>query len=201
MGVASYRSILLCLMLCLIARPSRFFFRFAVLFSFSGRACSGSPARPAIWPGPWPGPALARPLAPSPPCAPPSPLYLIFFPRSIFPLPLFHLLCPRCDPVDSYRRSSDPEMSSPFPSPLRSSPSFLSPCACGPRPGPSARPCPPVPAARLPGAARWRDPCGHAVRPPRARSPVWPRRAPDAGSTFTYARSPVPARAALAHDI
>jgi hypothetical protein len=135
MGAASCRSIFLCLMLCLIARPSRFGFRFTVLFSFSGRACSGSPARPAVWPGPWPDPARPWRVPPgaSPPPGPLSSLSHFLFPRSNLSLPLFHhsstslTLAIRCDPMDGCRRSSDPKVS--FPSPLLS-PSFPFPLSC-----------------------------------------------------------------------
>jgi hypothetical protein len=56
-------------------------------------------------------------------------LYLIFFSRAATSSPslppLFHLLCPRCDPVDGCRRSSDPKVSFPSPSSL---PPFPLPC-------------------------------------------------------------------------
>jgi hypothetical protein len=88
-------------------------------------------------------------------------LYLIFFSRAATSSPslppLFHLLCPRCDPVDGCRRSSDPKVSFPSPSSL---PPFPLPCPRAP----------------------WRG----------------PDLAPGARNAFTYARSPVPTRTALA---
>jgi hypothetical protein len=63
-----------CLMLCLIARLSRFRFLIRDLISISGRACSGFSVRLAVWPNPRSGPARGltqpgpgtRPLVPHP---------------------------------------------------------------------------------------------------------------------------------------
>jgi hypothetical protein len=150
-------------------------FRFSILdlFSISGRACSGSPAQPAVWPGPWPDPALVRaPWRLTPPMRPSS-LSHFPFPRNNFPLPLFHLLCRRYDPVDGCRRSSSPEVSSPFPTPLLSlslsprrrvwPPGRLPALALAPSPGatpprlavpPPRDPILAVPSARSRGAQR-----------------------------------------------
>jgi hypothetical protein len=117
-----------CLMLCLIARPSRFQFSIRNLISIRGRVCSGFPARPAVWPG-----LSVHPLAPHPSMHTPS-LSHFLFPHNNFPLPLFHLPGPRCDPVDGCRRSSDRKVS--FPSDL------LSPSFPFPFPLPCTRPTP-----------------------------------------------------------
>jgi hypothetical protein len=110
-----------------------------------------------------PGPVRgARPWRPHLPHAPPS-LYLIFFSRATTSSPslppLFHLLCPRCDPVDGCHRSSDPKVSFPSPSSLPPFP-YLSPTR-----GPSPR----LP-AHAPFPKRLRAPPEAA---PRARS-AWP---------------------------
>jgi hypothetical protein len=131
-------------------------------------------------------PDLARPwrapLVPLPPMRAPSPLPLSFlFPHSNFPLRLFHLPCPRCDPVDGCRRSSDPKVS--FPSPLLS-PSFPFPLpACGPSPWCLASaPSPRHPCAALPGAPLHVLPRGPCARPspaaPCAPFPVAPEALP-----------------------
>jgi hypothetical protein len=130
-----------------------------------------SPARP----GPW-----RTPLVPHlpPMCAPSLSLSHFLFPHNNFPLPLFHLLCPRCDPVDGCRRSSDPEVSSP----LLSSPSFP-PSPCGPLAGVA------VP-ARGPLAVP-----SHPPTRPRALPAQLARRGPNLAPGT---RSPVPTRVALA---
>jgi hypothetical protein len=115
----------------------------------------------------------------------PLPLSLVLFlcsnflslsPSSLLPP------CPWCDPMDGYRRSSDPKVS--FPSP------FLSPSF--PFPLPSARPSPLAPleacsrrslAARPRGAARrrgspWRSPRATAWPPGAAPPGGSPRRGP-----------------------
>jgi hypothetical protein len=140
--------------------PVSFWFPIHGLFLITGRVCSGFPARPAVWPGSWPDPTRPGPAPGAcpwrphfPPCAPP--LSLSFFPAQQLPSPslppLFHPLCPRCDPVDGCLRSSDPEVSSPS-LPLASA-SFLSPCT---RPQPAAPPC--AAPARGPGASPARSP-------------------------------------------
>jgi hypothetical protein len=167
-------------------------------------------ARPSsAWP--W----LAPPRA-SPPMRPLSSLTHFLFSHNNFPLPLFHLPCPMCDPVDGCRRSLDPEVSSPFSSPLLSL-LALSPCAWPPVPAPSARPCPapggaPYPLGARPvrplgawprSAARW-CPCPLCAAPstPQRRT-LPPRRAapfgPPGGAPCPGAR-PLsgPPRAALA---
>jgi hypothetical protein len=123
------------------------------------------------------------------------PLFIsqFLFLRSNFPLPLFHLPCPRCDPVDGCRRSSSPEVSFPFP---LLSPSFpFSLLARGP-------PCvrlldgPPVqPSWRLPMHGPPRQP--PCARPSPAALPTGsPRRPPTLGSPMAPAHGPVwlPAR-------
>jgi hypothetical protein len=157
------------------------------------------------------------PWRPHPPCAP-SPLSLshFLFRRSNFPLPLFHLPCPRCDPVDGCRQSSSPEVS--FPSPLLSSlplsPSLSLRVALPggslrtlSRRSPSAR-LSGGPYARPPTAPRPAPTCGPRGQPsgPRCAAPRRGRSVPDAvvrppdaalwrGSTHPHARSPVLARA------
>jgi hypothetical protein len=114
-------------------------------------------------------------------CVPP-PLPLSFsFPAQQLPssslLPLFHLPCPRCDPVNGYRRSSSPEESSPFPSPPHPSPLPL-PLSPSPRvaPWPAAAPrspprrcgpCPPCPARLSPSVAPWPATAPRPHDPPR----------------------------------
>jgi hypothetical protein len=168
MGDASCRSIFLLSDVVSDHASVSFWFSIRGLFSISGRACSGSLAWPVARPG------LA--LAPHPPCVPLSSLSHFLFPCSNFSLPLFHILCPRCDPVDGYHRSSSPKVSSPSPPISSPLPPFLPPLR--------AAPCDLWPAA-WPRAAsgRWRGPCV----PPRAP----PRRGPPG------ARSPIPACAAL----
>jgi hypothetical protein len=110
-----------------------------------------------------PGPGRV-PLAPPPPMrANPLPLYLILFPAQQPPPtplpPLFHLLCPRCDPVDGCRDRPSPKVSPHLPLSFPSSPfSSLS----WPRPGALAAPCR-APWPRL--AARPGRAPGHAPRP------------------------------------
>jgi hypothetical protein len=187
MVVASCRSIFLLSDVVFNRASVSFCFSIRVFLSISGRACSGFSARP----GPW------RPL----------PLPISFsFPAQQLPLPLFHLLCPRCDPVDGCRRSSDAKVS--FPSPLlylslpSSLPVRVAPLPLGARPRwcpcpsprrglvqPLAAPCPspraapsgPSPTVPLPPRAALVRPslCGPGAAPARS--------APNA-------RSPVPAR-------
>jgi hypothetical protein len=85
MGVASCRSTFLCLMSRV--RLVRFWFLVRDLIPFDGRACRGF--RSAKWLGPArPGPALRTPSAPPPPpCAPSSPLSLIWISRAATSLP------------------------------------------------------------------------------------------------------------------
>jgi hypothetical protein len=107
-------------------------------------------------PGPRSGPALAPPPSLFHFCFPCS-NFLSLSPTSLIPP------CPRCDPVDGYRRSSNPKVSFPSPSSLPPSPS-LSP-AHAPRGSLAARP---------PGGSPWRG----AARP-GANLAAWP---PDAAS-------------------
>jgi hypothetical protein len=139
MGVASCRSIFICLMLCLIARPSRFSFWFVIWFWLVVVRAVG------FRPGPAPG-------APTPHARPLS-LPLIFFSRAATSSPslppLFHLLFPRCDPVGGCRdlepRGELPPPSV-FPSPLPPPPFPARPC------WPLAVPLAASLAARAPGA-------------------------------------------------
>jgi hypothetical protein len=124
--------------------------------------------------GPRHDPSPVAPLAPPSPMRPSS-LFHFLFPRSNFPL--FHLPCPRCDPVDGCLRSSNPEVSTP--SPLLSL-LPLSPCArphawplgaalSGPprrRPYPlSAWPCPALPGGTV-------SPSVHGPVRPSRRCPL-----------------------------
>jgi hypothetical protein len=123
MGVASCRSISILSDVVFNHASVSFRFSIRVFLSISGRVCSGFSA------GLRPGLALgARPWCPHLPHVRPLPLSISFsFPAQQLPLPLFHLLCPRCDPVDGYRRSSSPKVSAPslhISSPL---PPFLPP--------------------------------------------------------------------------
>jgi hypothetical protein len=87
-------------------------------------------------PGPRSGPTRPGPWRPHLPHAPPLLSISFSFPAQQLPLPLFHLLCPRCDPVGGCRRSSDPKVSFLSPSSLPPSPSLSScvrhPCPCPP---------------------------------------------------------------------
>jgi hypothetical protein len=181
MGVASCRSIFLLSNVVFNRTSASFWFSIHDFLSIGGRACSGFPAR---------GPArpLARtPGAPPPPCTPTS-LYLIFFSRATTPSPflppLFHLLCPRCDPVDGYRRLLDPKVSSP--STLPPSPS-LSLGAWTPAPAPQCADPRPLPLRCVAPAV--------PLPPPLSAAPVRPlphRRA------ALVALGVAPSRAALA---
>jgi hypothetical protein len=128
------------------------------------------------WPAVQPDPTPGVPLAPSSPHAPLS-LSHFLFPCSNFPLPLFHLPCPRCDPVDGCRRSSSPEVSSA--SHLLSL-LPLSPARGLPARRPRARPpCPTPPGAQpLPGPQRVASLSGPPVRlpirPPACGPPARP---------------------------
>jgi hypothetical protein len=146
-----------------------------------------------------PGSALPRLVPPgaSPPMRPLSSLSHFLFPRNNFPLPLFHLPCPMCDPMDGCRRSSDPEVSSPFSSPLLSL-LPLSPCAWPSVPAPSAWPRPAPRRRRLP--PRRAAPSGPSAVPPvpsaRPRPPPGDARCPlDARTRSALpAALPAPAR-------
>jgi hypothetical protein len=107
-----------------------------------------------------------------------APLPISFlFPRSNFPLPLFHLPCPRCYPVDGCRRSLDPKVS--FPSPLLSPSSFPLPHACPPHPAHCTRP------SLAPPRASCRDPWAW----PLGRGPDVVRRGPQHGAARPPVRS------------
>jgi hypothetical protein len=174
MGVASCRSIFL-LSDVVFNRASvspRFEFSICNWIPISGRACSGFPSWPATLPSPaWP--LVACPWRPQHPHAP-TPSLSFCFPRSnSLSLSFTSLppLCPRCDPVDGYRRFLDPKVSSP-PPPLSLPPLSL----------PYARPCPPAAWLGLPGARpcpprrasmpslRALLPPGDAARPPQRAS-------------------------------
>jgi hypothetical protein len=162
-------------------------------------------------PSPRPDPAQPwrKPTGAPFPMHAPSPLPLIFlFLHNNFPLPLFHLLCPRCDPVDGCRRSSDPNMSflSPLLSPslpfsllVRAAPLPL-PLGGAPAPSPIRRLIRPLPAgawpSRLPVCRLVRPlPAGAWPSRPRAWPSARPRRGPCSSPGATpCARSPVPAR-------
>jgi hypothetical protein len=151
-------------------------FRFSIrgLILISGRACSGFSAWSAVRPGLRPD--LARPLAraPTSPHVRPS-LSLSHF---LFPCSNFLSLtstslppsCPRCDPVDGYRRLSDPKVS--FPSPLLA-PSFPFPLPC-------ARPSPPGGSPRRgplvwpPGGSPWHGPVRAPARAAHSRTRAVP---------------------------
>jgi hypothetical protein len=123
MGVASCRSIFI-LSDVVFNRASvspRFGFRFTIGFRSVVACVVGS--RPGL--------AQPGPSAPPSPCAPPPSLYLILFPTQQPPPtplpPLFHLLCPRCDPVDGCHDRRSPRwaptsLSLPLPSPFSSLP-------------------------------------------------------------------------------
>jgi hypothetical protein len=180
-------------------------FRFSIrnLIPICGRACSGFSARPAVRPDPtWP---LAPP---PPPCAPPLLSTSFSFPAQQLPLPLFHLLFPRCDLVGGCRRSSDPKVSflSPLLSPslpfsllVRAAPLPL-PLGGAPAPSPIRRLIRPLPAgawpSRLPVCRLVRPlPAGAWPSRPRAWPSARPRRGPCSSPGATpCARSPVPAR-------
>jgi hypothetical protein len=117
------------------------------------------PTRGLTRPGPW------RLL---PPCSRPHPLPLSFsFPAQQLPssslLPLFHLPCPRCDPVNGCHRSLRPEVS--FPSPLLS-PSFPFP---HPTRGPPLRSPTRAPSPARRGAPQHGSPLARAVPFPCAQ--------------------------------
>jgi hypothetical protein len=167
MVVASCRSIFLLSDVVFNRASVSFCFSIRVFLSISGRACSGFSARP----GPW------RPL----------PLPISFsFPAQQLPLPLFHLLCPRCDPVDGCRRSSDAKVS--FPSPLlylslpSSLPVRVAPLPLGARP----RRCP-CPSPRRGLVQPLAAPCPS----PRA-APSGPRGAPARSPSARPRRCPYP---------
>jgi hypothetical protein len=153
MVVASCRSIFLLSNVVFNRASVSFRFSTRVFLSISGRVCSGFLGQP-----------LARPLS----------LSHFRFPLSNFPLPLFHLLCPRCDLVDGYRRSSDSKESFPSPSSL---PPLLSLFGVRDPPAPSPR-APERPRRGLGVVRRGRSvprvwplrglvcPSGAAVRPP-----------------------------------
>jgi hypothetical protein len=132
------------------------------------------------WPAVQPDPTPGVPLAPSSPHAPLS-LSHFLFPCSNFPLPLFHLPCPRCDPVDGCRRSSSPEVSSashllsllPL-SPARGLPD---------RPPPGRPPCP-APGLRPPGAAIRPPACWFSPGAAVARPVAWLGASPCAQSRY-----------------
>jgi hypothetical protein len=215
MGVASCRSIFLCLMLSVRLVP----FRISVrdLIPFSGPRSSwvsdprSGPAQPNLVQPSRPGPPRpARPWRPKPPCAPPLlSLSLIWISRATTsPLPL-PPLSPRgaLGFGDSDHRILDPEVSSPpllslslSPSPsravaalapVRGDPARPRPCSARRRPTPSpplVGGAPPTPAPRR----RSPPPC-----PPARRSPPLPAAAPARpGPVAAPARPrPSPARA------
>jgi hypothetical protein len=135
------------LFLCLIARSSRFSFRFTFFFRLVVVRAVGfwparGPARDPTQPGPW---------RPHTPMRAPSLSLSFCFPCSnslslsstSLPPP-----CPRCDPVDGYRRLLHPKVSSPPLSSLPPSHSLFPTCAPDPRvvaPAPRrVAPCPPA---------------------------------------------------------
>jgi hypothetical protein len=136
------------------------------------------PAHDPTQPGSW-----RAPLAPPPPpmCAPSLSLSHFRFPRSKF-LSLSSTTCPKCDPVDGYRRWLDPKVSFPSPSSL---PPLLSPHARGAL----------APRRRGPATAPHRGP---AAWPLARTSGAAPRRGPRA-PPVCVARSRT--RAALACDV
>jgi hypothetical protein len=115
-------------------------------------------------------PDLARPLSPTSPHAPPPSLSHFRFPRSnsLSPPP-----CPRCDPVDDYRRLLDPKVSSELPLPSHLSlPPLLSPRVRG-APTPALQRAAPAAPLRVPLA--WPRPASPAASLPSPRcGPVRP---------------------------
>jgi hypothetical protein len=165
-----------CLMLCLIAHPSRLVLNFDLLLDSDQWSCvlwASVPTRDPAQPDPTQlGPA--RPLVPHTPMRAPSLSLSHSIPRAATSSPslppLLHLFA-LGDPVDGYRRILDPKVSSPFPVSLPPSP-FLPPCARCPRPYPSSR------SPRGPSPL----PLGAATRPvptPR-RGSAWPPYLPSA---------------------
>jgi hypothetical protein len=114
------------------------------------------------WPGPCRPPPPMRPLRPS--------LSHFRFPRSnsLSPPP-----CPRCDPVDDYRRLLDPKVSSELPLPSHLSlPPLLSPRVRG-APTPALQRAAPVAPLRVPLA--WPRPASPVASLPSPRcGPVRP---------------------------
>jgi hypothetical protein len=150
-----------------------------------------SPASDPTWPGPG-----ARPLCPHTPHARPPPFLSISFcfpRRNLLSLSSTSLPppCPRCNPLDGYRRFLDPKVSSPPLSSLPLPPFFFPacgpwlPCAWplasptrGPRHPGSLAHGPLPPAARSPCPRRRGVPAPHGSAAPRGSPDAFPRAQP-----------------------